>query len=166
MPNQYTKPLPPEERFWPKVQKTETCWLWTGFKRNGYGHFWVRGRLIQAHRFAYELLVGPIPTGLTLDHLCRNRSCVNPKHLEAVSMRTNILRGNNLSARYAQATHCVHGHPFDLFNTLIGRKGQRRCRACHRAEQRKYRGVPHPHTLVGNERTCWENIATKSTHSV
>ena len=78
----------PEERFWAKVDKTDDCWLWTANRTNaGYGHFWLDRRMVLAHRFAYELLIGPIPDGLTLDHLCRVRACVNPAHLEAVTNR-------------------------------------------------------------------------------
>ena len=87
-----------EERFWPKVDKTETCWIWIGaIGTGGYGNFWVGpDRLsdrMRAHRFAYESMVGPIPEGLDLDHLCRNRACVNPAHLEPVTRRVNLRRG-------------------------------------------------------------------------
>lgn len=81
----------PEERFWPKVNKTETCWLWTGYVDNdkGYGRFAYPGGTL-AHRFAYELLVGPIPDGLQVDHKCRVKSCVNPDHLQAVTQELNM----------------------------------------------------------------------------
>jgi hypothetical protein len=83
-----------EERFWAKVNKTETCWLWTGAKHEkGYGLLKVAGQMHRAHRFVYELLVGPIPEGLSLDHLCRVRNCVNPNHLEPVTTGENIRRG-------------------------------------------------------------------------
>lgn len=89
----------PEERFWANVIKGPTCWEWTGAQvgraNEKYGHT----RMGMAHRVAYELLVGPIPKGLVLDHLCRNRLCVNPAHLEPVTQRTNILRGNGACAR-------------------------------------------------------------------
>ncbi len=136
MPNQHTKhPIPVEERFWAKVDKRgpEGCWLWLGRKESkGYGQFECKGIFNVAHRFAYELLLGPIPEGLTLDHLCRNRACVNPAHLEPISNRENILRGNGLTARYARQTHCLRGHPFDLFNTHFRPDGRRRCRRCVR----------------------------------
>ncbi len=86
---------PAEQRFWAKVSKTDECWLWTGSKNDGYGKFRpvANQRPVLAHRYAYELLVGPIPRDLTLDHLCRVHSCVNPEHLEPVTRRENILRG-------------------------------------------------------------------------
>lgn len=91
---------PFEERFWSKVEKSSGCWAWTGHKnRNGYG--WTlgpKGKGESAHRIAYELLVGPIPEGLQIDHLCRNRACVNPDHLEPVTQRVNWQRGNAPSA--------------------------------------------------------------------
>lgn len=123
----------PQERFWSKVKKTETCWLWVGsYDGDGYGMFGVtHRRTSRAHRVAYEFLVGPIPLDLELDHLCRNPGCVNPVHLEAVPHRINVLRGNGLTAQHAAKTHCPQGHPYDLFNTYakIGRRG-RECRQC------------------------------------
>lgn len=82
----------PQERFWAKVEKTETCWLWTASTRNGYSWLGLDGRCEYGHRLVYEWLVGPIPEGLHIDHLCRNRACVNPAHLEAVSQRENNVR--------------------------------------------------------------------------
>ena len=119
------------ERFWTKVNKSGECWLWTaGLYHDGYGKFWDGKRHCRAHRFAYELLVAPIPDGLQLDHLCRVRHCVNPAHLEAVDCRTNLLRGTGLTATKAAQTHCVHGHPFDEVNTYIKPNGARGCRIC------------------------------------
>lgn len=92
-------PSPIHERFWAKVNKTETCWLWTGAKiGKGYGMFWIGPTLRSehfsvAHRYAYQLLVGPIPHKKQLDHLCRVKLCVNPKHLEPVTNRENCMRG-------------------------------------------------------------------------
>ena len=128
--------LTTQERFWAKVKKTETCWLWTGVISHGYGRFWVQGHLLLAHRFVYELLVGQIPVSLTLDHLCRVRHCVNPKHLEPVTNRENILRGDGHTAVHARQTHCIHGHPFNLANTYITRAGARECRECKRGRDR------------------------------
>src|ERR1035437_6893898 len=102
-------------RFWAKVDKTEDCWNWTAHTDGmGYGQLAKPGQhggLVVAHRFAYELLVGPIPEGLQLDHLCRNRACVNPDHLEPVTRRVNILRGVGFGAVNAKKTECPRGHP-------------------------------------------------------
>ncbi len=85
-----------EERFWDKVERTETCWFWRGAcNEKGYGYFHWDGHWRKAHRFAYELLIGPIPEGLTIDHLCFVRHCVNPVHMEPVTLRENILRGED-----------------------------------------------------------------------
>ena|SRR3990167_3156925 len=115
-------------RFWSKVDASGDCWAWTGPRNaKGYGRF----RNHQAHRIAYEILVGPIGTGLTLDHLCRNHACVNPDHLESVTVRENILRGYGLSAQAARHTHCPNGHQFTSNNTYRN-QGYRQCRECHR----------------------------------
>ncbi|MFH0981536.1 MAG: HNH endonuclease signature motif containing protein [Planctomycetota bacterium] len=89
---------PAEERFWPKVDKTDSCWLWIGaMNLQGYGNFWIGPTetegYVGAHRFAYTHFVGPVPEGMDLDHLCRNRACVNPAHLEPVTRRVNLRRG-------------------------------------------------------------------------
>ena len=86
-----------------------------------------------AHRVSYQLVVGEIPEGLTLDHLCRNPSCVNPDHLEPVTTKENILRGVSKIAQQARQTHCKRGHPFDEENTMIVRGSARQCRACNKA---------------------------------
>lgn len=122
--------MPIGDRFWSKVDATGVCWLWTAHRDpNGYGRFRLDGAIRPAHRVAYELLVGPIPEGLTLDHLCRIRHCVNPDHLEPVSRRVNTLRGIGVSALRARQTHCQHGHEFTPENTYTWRR-QRRCRTC------------------------------------
>lgn len=112
------------------------CWVWQRAKSQGYGYYKIPGekRVVRAHRFMYEREVGPIPEGLTLDHLCRNRACVNPAHLEPVSRGENVLRGESPAAQHARATTCVNGHPFNDANTYIrpGR-GTRECRACFRS---------------------------------
>jgi hypothetical protein len=88
---------------------------------------------------AYELAIGPIPEGLTIDHLCRNRGCVNPAHLEAVTNRTNLLRGDGIAALNARKTHCKRGHEFTPENTYVWREGTRACRACHTAQEQARR---------------------------
>lgn len=114
------------------------CRVWPGtLNRYGYGVLWLNGRRHAAHRFMYELLAGPIPDGLTLDHLCRNRACVRPDHLEPVTNRTNVLRGIGPSAFNAARTHCSHGHPLDAMNTYHD-GDRRRCRDCVNRRQREY----------------------------
>lgn len=132
-------------RFWRYVDKSGPggCWLWTGtILARGYGQFWVgpghRGLRVRAHRFAYEMLVGPIPDGLVIDHLCRVPLCVNPAHMEPVTGRVNIRRGIGPSAVNARKTHCHRGHPFTPANTLLYR-GSRCCRACMRAASQRAR---------------------------
>ncbi len=130
------KPKPPAERFWTKVEKTETCWLWTAAKasKQGHGKFMVQGKNWKAHRWAYEALVGPIPKGLTLDHLCRVPACVNPAHLEPVTLAENVRR--EMEAK----THCPQGHP--LSGTNLYRQpgtGYRACRTCRNEASRRMR---------------------------
>ncbi|MEU8186009.1 HNH endonuclease signature motif containing protein [Micromonospora carbonacea] len=117
----------------------EACWIWTGSKNHaGYGSFSIgRARRVGAHRWAYENLVGAVPAGLDLDHLCRVRACVNPAHLEPVTRRENLRRGVR-TEHMAMRTHCPQGHPYDEANT--GRTGTVRwCRACKRDRNRQRR---------------------------
>lgn len=124
-------------RFWAKVQVDHAtdCWLWFGArsKRTGYGSYGVGGVGSNAwvHRVTYEHLVGPIPTGLQIDHLCRVRNYCNPAHLEAVTSRENTLRGDTLTARNAVKTHCPSGHAYSEENTYRI-NGRRQCRTCNR----------------------------------
>lgn len=111
------------------------CWLWTGPENGtGYGRPFYDGRRVYAHRLIYELLVGPIPEGLQLDHLCRNRGCVSPWHLEPVTCQENLRRGRHFER---EKTQCPSGHPYDEVNTYYRRSNpnKRCCRACNRIAQ-------------------------------
>ncbi len=144
--------LTPHQRFWSKVDKNGSvpdfaphlgrCWLWTAHRSaEGYGRFWDGGRDVQAHRWAYEEARGLIPIGLQPDHLCRNRGCVNSRHIEVVTGRVNVLRGVGPSARAAVATHCPSGHPYSVKNTKVYR-GHRYCRTCHNEWNTQYHERP------------------------
>lgn len=128
-----------ERRFWERVEKLPSgCWVWLRGKCQGYGYFWNGRSHVRAHRFAYEHCIGPIPAGRELDHVCRNRACVNPAHLEPVPGRENILRGVGITAILAKRTHCPQGHPYAGDN-LYARPNRthRECRICRKEEQRR-----------------------------
>lgn len=121
-----------------KIRFTAGCWEWVGaISKWGYGNVkdiennCYRG----AHRFVYEILRGPIPKGLVLDHLCRNTRCVRPDHLEPVTQAVNLRRGIGFVARQAEQTHCIRDHPFDDENTYL-HKGHRYCKTCRRDRNR------------------------------
>lgn len=133
---------------WDKIQKTETCWNWTGsINRSGYGEYYKYNRTFRAHRFIYEILVDKVPRELVIDHLCKNRKCVNPAHLEPVTNRENLIRGDGISSLNSRKTHCVHGHPFDEKNTSKRKRKNgviwRVCRECMNEKQRKYYKIKH-----------------------
>lgn len=121
------------------------CWEWTGTIDNkGYGKISAgANKLVYAHRLAWELMIGPIPKGLVIDHLCRNHSCVNPDHMEVVTIKENVLRGVGLSAINARKTACQNGHELAGDNLVIITKASghqfRRCRACYNEYQREWR---------------------------
>ena len=118
------------------------CWISTrAAHSNGYTKIGYRGTTWLTHRFAYTVFVGPIPEDLQLDHLCRVRACCNPDHLEPVTCRENLLRGDTLTAAEAAATTCINRHPFTPENTRMTRKGKRACRACDRTRSKRYRDV-------------------------
>lgn len=136
------------ERFWAKVDKTGPapdcypelgqCWLWTAYcDRDGYGQFSIRSEPVRAYRMAYELSVGAIPEGLQLDHICRTRQCVNPRHLEPVTCQENVLRSDGLASENAKKTHCPQGHSYSVENTYIKKGRKRVCRTCELAANRR-----------------------------
>ena len=141
----------PTERFWAKVNQDGPipthrpdlgpCWEWTASHNwLGYSQFRLGPRMVGGHRFAYELLVEPIPAGLDIDHLCRNRGCVNPAHLEPVTERVNVFRGiGNPTVENTKKTHCPQGHAYDEANTYHrAYDNSRQCRACNRERVRAW----------------------------
>lgn len=129
---------PVRDRLVARVTTSEetNCWVWDAPEASGYGRIWTGSRadgtrrIRLAHVVSYEEHVGPVPEGLVLDHLCRNRACINPDHLEPVTQRVNVLRGEGRAAHQAQQTHCKRGHEFDEQNTYRDRHGKRYCRTC------------------------------------
>lgn len=124
-------------RFIRRVIVTDTCWEFVGRHVSGYGSFPVDRVPVGAHRVSYELFVGPIPVGYQIDHLCRNRGCVRPDHLEAVTPQVNSVRSNSPSGLNSRKTTCVNGHQFDLIRS----DGYRGCRTCHRDVERRRRAA-------------------------
>lgn len=126
---------PAQDRFFEKVDKTDTCWIWMAAKdTNGYGRFGIKGsKTVLAHVFAYTFVVGPVPEGLELDHLCRNPSCVNPAHLEAVTHRENVMRGD-----VASRETCRRGHQRTPDNVVKNGR-YTTCLTCRREHQRSRR---------------------------
>jgi hypothetical protein len=145
----------PDTKFWEKVdvRGPDECWEWRACRnKNGYGrvnhpHF----KTTWAHRVAYLLKVGPIPDGLQLDHLCRNRACVNPAHLEPVTQRVNLQRGE-----LATKTHCPQGHPYSGDN-LIVRRGARECRTCRNARALRQYYADQENRKAKQKARYWKN---------
>ena len=141
-------------RFFEKVRFTDCCWEWSAFVNpDRYGVFGIGSRTdgtrrtIGAHRWSYQFFTGPIPQGLEVDHLCRNRKCVHPDHLRLLTPEMNKrlgdFRGNG--ARQKAKTHCPYGHAYTPENTAVGHRGDRKCRACDRERARERRAAKRVH---------------------
>lgn len=114
------------------------CWIWTGARQgSGYGRFWTGVRIDGAHRFSWESVHGPVPSGFEVDHKCDNPPCVNPTHLQLLTHRANLLRSeSNFAATKSRKTHCLRGHEFTEVNTYVTSAG-RHCKTCRRLAKRK-----------------------------
>lgn len=123
-----------------KIVLVGECWVWTGSRKgSGYGQVWIDNAVRAAHRVIWEMLRGPIPSGLTMDHLCRQKPCVNPSHLEPVTLLENIMRSDTITAIYARRNTCSRGHNYQEMGTVRDKGGKRRCYKCtaiHRATAR------------------------------
>lgn len=122
-------------RFWSKLELDGSCWIWAGCRNEkGYGYFNLRRKNYRAHRLAYASVCGVPDESLEMDHMCGNRACCNPAHLEPVTGEENRLRSNHHNTA---KTHCKHGHEFTSDNTRIRPSGHRECRTCARAGHRR-----------------------------
>lgn len=137
------------DRFMSHIDKTDNCWIWKAYKNpKGYGRFTVSaGNIVMAHRFSYQIHIGSIPEGLVLDHLCENKSCVNPSHLEPVTNKENLIRGKvgeKNAKHHKSKTHCKNGHEYTEKNTAYwNRKTRgvltRRCLVCYAMQQERFK---------------------------
>lgn len=165
MPKGVYERKPIDQRFWDKVaggDEINVCWEWKAKKdKDGYAvfHYAETNKHVKGHRWSYERFVGPIPLGLTIDHLCNNPSCVNPAHLEPATATDNAMRGNGIMARNARKTHCLRGHPLTGDNLAPSAPG-RVCRECirirgqspdYRAKKAEYRRQHRKENRNGNQ---------------
>jgi hypothetical protein len=147
------------EKILRRTRRQGDCLFWIGGGSKGYGLISYKGSTHQVHRLLYKLTVSDLPHGIVLDHLCRNRACLNIKHLEPVTHRENLLRGEGIPAINAKKTHCKNGHEFSKENIVMGfsKNGVpwRRCRACKRGNY-----IPRTRTIVCEK--CNTNLAVWS----
>ncbi len=165
MPKLDFRPIPPltEKHVYKlfdniRVDVITECWEWLGYVNpdNEYGQFSMGQEHFLVHRVSYTHIIGPIPDGLVLDHLCRFRRCANPWHAEPITNKENILRGEGPSARQARQTHCEKGHPLEGDNLKITPSGKRRCRECIRIHKRS------PEELERQRQHYWANRESES----
>lgn len=151
-----------EQRFWAKVDKHagNGCWLWTAHTVDGYGHFHIQiapgsRRMVYAHRWLWEQTNGPVPPGMMLDHLCRNRRCVRPDHLEVVTNHVNVVqRGMAPNCVTHRTGFCKRGHQLTPDNVYFARDGGRRCKACAQAGMRRWRETHADQEVERARRRC------------
>lgn len=131
------------------TDRSGECWIWTAAidKSTGYGRVSIGGKVGYGHRIAYEAFVGPIPAGMEIDHLCRNRACCRPEHLEAVTPQVNVLRGESPGAKARRRDLCFHGQHLYADHGFVDRDGRRRCRACQIQYCRLWKLVPYEEAM-------------------
>lgn len=149
--------VPAPERLFTRLELNPAtgCWVWTGHVSGGYGRIRVDGTRLQVHRYAYELLIGPIPAGKVLDHIvCENQRCANPWHVTPVTNAENVLRGQSPRARQKRQTHCIHGHEFAGANLRRRPNGKRECRTCI-ADRRRARRAENRDAINAAKRDAY-----------